>query len=213
MKISRCEAIKLFTGSIPTFYASSALLQAAGRAPVAPLLPVNSPPKPFFPDMPRTIADRPFKPTWESPKQYKVPDWFRDAKFGIWAHWTAQCVPEHGDWYARNMYIQGQRQYNYHVRTYGHPSEFGFMEIDNLWKAEKWNPVRIGPKKDLIKGRAEATRKAGLCFGVTNYCSHAWHWLQPDHIGVLVLDIERVSATDIQNKHNKVFEGECRAIE
>ena len=84
-----------------------------------------------------------FKPTWDSLKQYRTPDWFRDAKFGIWAHWTAQCVPEQGDWYARQMYIQGQRQYKYHVETYGHPSKFGFMEIDNLWKAENWEPEAL----------------------------------------------------------------------
>ena len=82
-------------------------------------------------------------PTWESLKQYKTPDWFRDAKFGIWAHWSAQCVPEQGDWYARNMYLQGSPQYNFHVQQYGHPSKFGFMEIDNLWKAEKWDPEAL----------------------------------------------------------------------
>jgi alpha-L-fucosidase len=86
----------------------------------------------------------PFKPSWESlQQQYQCPDWFRDAKFGIWAHWSAQCVPEQGDWYARNMYIQGTHQYNYHVKTYGHPSKFGFMEIDNLWKAERWDPEKL----------------------------------------------------------------------
>src|ERR1700727_1475143 len=85
---------------------------------------------------PRKIAAGIFQPTWESLLQYKAPDWFRDAKFGIWAHWTAQCVPEQGDWYARQMYIQGHPQYDYHVKTYGHPSKFGFMQIDNLWKAE-----------------------------------------------------------------------------
>ena len=54
------------------------------------------------------VAPGPFKPDWDSLKaQYQAPDWFRDAKFGIWAHWSAQCVPEAGDWYARNMYIQG----------------------------------------------------------------------------------------------------------
>src|SRR6188508_147344 len=88
----------------------------------------------------RSIADGAFQPTWESLKQYKTPEWFRDAKFGIWAHWSAQCVPEQGDWYARNMYLQGSPQYNFHVQQYGHPSRFGFMEIDNLWKAEKWDP-------------------------------------------------------------------------
>jgi len=88
----------------------------------------------------RRIAPGIFQPTWESLKQYKAPDWFRDAKFGIWAHWTAQCVPEQGDWYARNMYIQGEPQNRYHVEHYGHPSKFGFLEIDNLWKAEHWDP-------------------------------------------------------------------------
>src|SRR3954470_11474236 len=91
-------------------------------------------------DATRKIAPGPFAPSWESLKQYKTPDWFRDAKFGIWAHWTAQCVPEQGDWYARRMYIQGDPAHDFHVRTYGHPSEFGFMELDNLWKAEHWDP-------------------------------------------------------------------------
>jgi alpha-L-fucosidase len=92
----------------------------------------------------RTIARGPFQPTWESLVQsYRVPDWFRDAKFGIWAHWSAQCVPEQGDWYARRMYLQGDPAYDYHVKTYGHPSKFGFMEIDNLWKAERWEPEKL----------------------------------------------------------------------
>ena len=91
----------------------------------------------------RRIAEGPFQPEWESLKQYKAPEWFRDAKFGIWAHWTAQCVPEQGDWYARQMYIQGHPQYRYHVEHYGHPSKFGFLEIDHLWKAEKWEPEML----------------------------------------------------------------------
>src|SRR4051794_17544766 len=93
---------------------------------------------------PRAIAAGTFKPTWESLAQnYRVPEWFRDAKFGIWAHWTAQCVPEQGDWYARRMYLQGDPAYDYHVKTYGHPSKVGFMEIDHLWKAERWEPEKL----------------------------------------------------------------------
>ncbi len=92
----------------------------------------------------RVVAPGPFKPTWESLAQnYACPEWFRDAKFGIWAHWTAQCVPEQGDWYARNMYLEGHAQYKYHLEHYGHPSKFGFMELDNLWKAEKWEPEKL----------------------------------------------------------------------
>ena len=92
---------------------------------------------PFFKG---TIPDGPFLPYWESLKAYRCPDWFRDAKFGIWAHWSPQCVPEQGDWYARNMYLQGSRQYEYHVQHYGHPSKFGYKDICPLWKAERWDP-------------------------------------------------------------------------
>src|SRR5476651_2073218 len=91
----------------------------------------------------------PFKPSWDSLiAGYQAPDWFRDAKFGIWAHWSAQCVPEAGDWYARNMYIQGHRQYQHHLANYGHPADTGFMEMNNRWKAENWNP---GALLDLYK--------------------------------------------------------------
>src|ERR1700693_6148077 len=79
-----------------------------------------------------TTPEGPFLPFWESLKAYRCPNWFQDAKFGIWAHWSPQCVPEQGDWYARNMYIQGTRQYKYNLAHYGHPTKFGFMEIDNL---------------------------------------------------------------------------------
>jgi alpha-L-fucosidase len=85
----------------------------------------------------------PFRPNWESLKAYRCPDWFRDAKFGIWAHWSPQCVPEQGDWYARGMYIQGSGQYNYHVKTYGHPSQFGYKDVCHIWRAENWNPEEL----------------------------------------------------------------------
>jgi alpha-L-fucosidase len=91
----------------------------------------------------RKIAPGPFAASWDSLKQYRAPDWFRDAKFGIWAHWTAQCVPEQGDWYARRMYLQGDAAYDFHLRTYGHPSEFGFMQLDHLWAAERWDPAAL----------------------------------------------------------------------
>jgi alpha-L-fucosidase len=84
-----------------------------------------------------------FEPTWESLAQYQVPEWFRDAKFGIWAHWSAQCVPEQGDWYARLMYIQGEPAYQHHLKTYGHPSRSGFMQMNHLWKAESWSPDEL----------------------------------------------------------------------
>jgi alpha-L-fucosidase len=85
----------------------------------------------------------PFEPTWNSLKQYEVPEWFRDAKFGMWAHWGPQCQPEYGDWYARQMYIEGSRDYKYHVEKYGHPSKFGFKDVIHQWKAENWNPEEL----------------------------------------------------------------------
>jgi alpha-L-fucosidase len=69
----------------------------------------------------------------ESLKQFRIPDWFRDAKFGMWAHWGPQSAAEAGDWYARNIYIQDSAQYKYHVQTYGHPSKFGHKDICQLW--------------------------------------------------------------------------------
>ena len=106
------------------------LLGATAALPALPALPA--------------MAATPVAADWSSfAGAYRVPDWFRDAKFGIWAHWSAQCVPEYGDWYGRQMYIQGNPFYDHHLRTYGHPSKTGFMEIENLWKAEAWEPERL----------------------------------------------------------------------
>jgi len=89
------------------------------------------------------IADGPFRPTDESLKQNQYPEWFRDAKFGIWSHWGPQAVPRQGDWYARRMYQEKDPAYKYHVEHYGHPSEFGYKDIIPLWKAEKWDPEKL----------------------------------------------------------------------
>jgi alpha-L-fucosidase len=84
-----------------------------------------------------------FEPTWGSLKLYQVPQWFRDAKFGIWAHWGPQCEPEDGDWYGRNLYIQGSGQNVFHVAHYGPPSQSGFKDVIHLWKAENWDPEKL----------------------------------------------------------------------
>src|SRR5580765_4910105 len=68
------------------------------------------------------IASGTFQPTMESLTNYHCPDWFRDAKFGIWAHWGPHAVPMDGDWYARQMYQQGHAQYKDHLDHFGHPS-------------------------------------------------------------------------------------------
>ncbi|MBW3624583.1 MAG: alpha-L-fucosidase [Armatimonadetes bacterium] len=96
-----------------------------------------------MPQNENAIKEGPFEPTTESLQQYECPDWFRDAKLGIWSHWGPQAVPMAGDWYARRMYNQGHRQYEHHLESYGHPSETGYKEIIPLWKAEKWDPARL----------------------------------------------------------------------
>ena len=75
-----------------------------------------------------------FEPTLESLKQYAVPEWFEDAKFGIWAHWGPQGstdipYPIDRGWYARMMYEPGNPVYEWHVKNFGHPSVFGYKDI------------------------------------------------------------------------------------
>lgn len=123
--MNRRNALKLGMSALAGLYLSPLLSQSN-------LLSVAPP-----------IIDGPFKPTWDSLEKYQVPDWFRDAKFGMWAHWGPQCEPEAGDWYARGMYEEGSRQYKFHVEKYGHPSKFGFKDVINIWKADNWNPQEL----------------------------------------------------------------------
>src|SRR6478735_2069685 len=122
--VTRRRLLKLLAAALPATRLSPALLSA--QTPAS-----------------RAIAPGAFSASWESLAQYRCPEWFRDAKFGIWAHWTAQCVPEQGDWYARRMYQERDPAYRYHVEHYGHPSKVGFKEIDHLWQAERWDPERL----------------------------------------------------------------------
>ena len=87
-----------------------------------------------------------FKAEFDSLHKFSCPDWYRDAKFGIWSHWGPQSVACCGDWYARNMYQQDTPQYNHHVRVYGHPSKFGYKDLCALWKAENFDPAYLMDK-------------------------------------------------------------------
>jgi len=93
---------------------------------------------------PLPVAAGPYSPDWkEISRRYTTPEWWRDAKFGAWSHWDPQSMPEQGDWYARNMYIQGSRQYNYHVAHFGHPSVYGYKDICHNWVIDRWNPDEL----------------------------------------------------------------------
>ena len=84
-----------------------------------------------------------YEPTWESLSEYETPEWFKNAKFGIWAHWGPQCVEGSGDWMARGLYLEGSAQSRFHREHYGHPSEVGFKDILPLFKAENWDPDKL----------------------------------------------------------------------
>nr|WP_294932306.1 alpha-L-fucosidase [uncultured Flavobacterium sp.] len=163
----------------------------------------------------KPVAAGKFAPTWQSLQQYKTPEWFQNAKFGIWAHWGPQCQPEQGDWFGRHMYNEGSEQYKWFVEHYGHPSKVGFKEVIKDWKAQNWDPeklvalykragaqyffamanhhdnldlwdskyqewnsVRVGPKKDIVTGWANAAKKYNLPFGLSVHASHTWTWFE-----------------------------------
>jgi alpha-L-fucosidase len=87
--------------------------------------------------------DELYIPTEASLQQHRTPEWFRDAKFGFTAQWTPQSLPEQGDWYARNMYVQGSPQYEHHLANYGHPSRAGYKDLCRDWKGESWEPAGL----------------------------------------------------------------------
>ncbi len=107
---------------------------------------------PLLSPIPNLAGEGPYKPTWESLLQYECPEWYRDAKFGIWNHWSPQCVPEDGDWYARNMYLQElefgnrrfpSRQNRFQLAHYGPPSRFGYKDLCAQWTLLNWDPSEL----------------------------------------------------------------------
>lgn len=81
-----------------------------------------------------------FKPTWESLSQYRAPNWYRDIKFGIFIHWGVYSVPAYSsEWYPRGMYIQGTKEYEHHLKTYGEHKNFGYKDFIPMFKAENFN--------------------------------------------------------------------------
>ena len=83
----------------------------------------------------------PFRPDWESLQTYKVPEWYMDAKFGIFIHWGVYSVPAFGnEWYPRNMYNEGSDEYKHHIATYGTQDKFGYKDFIPRFKAEKYDP-------------------------------------------------------------------------
>lgn len=88
----------------------------------------------------RVIEKGIFKDNWESLSNYKLAEWYRNAKFGIFIHWGIYSVPAFGnEWYSRNMYIQGSTEYEHHIKTYGNHKDFGYKDFIPMFKAEKFD--------------------------------------------------------------------------
>jgi alpha-L-fucosidase len=84
----------------------------------------------------------PFRPDWESLEKYEAPEWYKDAKFGIFIHWGVYSVPAFGsEWYPRNMYREDSEEYKHHIATYGPPDKFGYKDFIPLFKAEHFDPA------------------------------------------------------------------------
>lgn len=91
-----------------------------------------------------TPATGTFTPDWKAiGLAYSTPQWWRDAKFGAWAHWDPQSMPEHGDWYAYRMYQKGSDDYNFHIAHFGDPSVYGYKDICQNWKIDLWDPAAL----------------------------------------------------------------------
>jgi|SRR5579871_874195 len=105
----------------------------------------------------RAVAQGPFKPDWQSLESYQVPDWYRDAKFGIFIHWGVYSVPAYGnEWYPRNMYMKKEPTFKHHVATFGPQNQFGYKDFIPRFTAERFD----------ARHWAEVFRKAGAKYVV-----------------------------------------------
>ncbi len=96
------------------------------------------------------LLTSPIQPTIQSMgNAYSAPQWFRDAKFGIYMHWGVYSQVARAEWYGRHMYIPGHEDNEYHIKTYGHPSKFGYKDLIPSWKAERFDPEAM---LDVVKG-------------------------------------------------------------
>lgn len=122
------------------------------------------------------IAHGKYKDTWESLAQYRVPDWYRDCKFGIFIHWGVFSVPHFGnEWYPRSMYIKGTREFDHHIATYGPQKEFGYKNFVPMFKAENFS---ADAWLDLFKeaGAQYMVPVAEHHDGFQMYASDVSHW-------------------------------------
>lgn len=106
----------------------------------------------------------PFEPTWKSIREhYRTPEWFQEAKFGIFLHWGLYSVPAHGsEWYVRYMYGTNAGFFRWHTEHFGPPDKFGYKDFIPLFTAAKWEP----------EAWAELFKKAGAKYVVPSAEHH-----------------------------------------
>lgn len=111
---------------------------------------------------PMKIAKGPYDPEFLSPcwKSYRVPDWYRDAKIGVWLHWGPSSIEGKYGWPFHWMYVQGRNDEM--TAKYGHPSRFGWKDMIARWKGEKWDPDAL----------TAFFRKVGFRYMIPIACHH-----------------------------------------
>lgn len=126
---------------------ASAAFAAATVAPAIAATRVSPDPKDYnerlaarLADMDKAAASGPHRADWSSLEKYHQPDWYRDAKFGIFIHWGVYSVPAYAnEWYSRNMYVPDNDAFKHHVATYGPQSKFGYKDFIPKFTAKKFN--------------------------------------------------------------------------
>ncbi len=122
------------------------------------------------------IEHGPYKDTWESLSRYRVPEEYKDLKFGIFIHWGIFSVPAFAnEWYSRNMYVEGSREFEHHVKTYGPHKDFGYKDFIPMFTADKFD---AGEWTDLFKeaGAQYMIPVAEHHDGFQMYGSELSHW-------------------------------------
>ncbi len=172
--LGRADEIAVSPGAYPISERDAVLYygkyRPKGKPPVGTWngVPLESP----FPGL---AGDGPYLPTWESLAQYgEAPEWYRDAKFGIWAHWSPQCVAENGDGYARGLYTEGSRDYIDHCARYGHPTKFGYKDLCSQWTLQNWDA-------EALMARYQAAG-AKFFFGLANHHDGFDSWNSKNHV-------------------------------
>jgi len=157
--LSHCSLVSWSAGKVagiwlaicmaPTMYAQTVTDPTSSQEPVGidqiwrkASSKYDSPRAALLKDVDNANRLGPFRPDWESLRTYEAPDWYRDAKFGIFIHWGAYSVPAFGnEWYPRNMYRPGSDEYRHHVATYGPPDKFGYKDFLPMFKADRFDPA------------------------------------------------------------------------